>query len=91
MVALYFHSHSFSEKFPLASISLSKTPTILLRNASLPAEDVLKKTEPRYFTLPEEMNLPTPSPVYVTISGTPPPPSAAEVMLVILIVVSKIN
>lgn len=92
MVALYFHSHSFSEKFPSASISLSKTPTILLRNASLlPAEDVLKKTEPRHFTLPEEMNLPTPSPVYVTISGTPPPPSAAEVMLVILIVVSNIN
>jgi hypothetical protein len=60
MVAFYFHSHVFSEKFPSASISLSKTPTILLRNASLPPEDVLKKTEPRHFTLPEELNLPTP-------------------------------
>jgi hypothetical protein len=32
----YFHSHIFSEKFPAASISLSKTPTRLLRNDSFP-------------------------------------------------------
>src|SRR5215217_2501427 len=76
MIAFYFHSHAFSEKFPSMSISLSKTPTILLRNASLPAEDVLKNMEPRHFTLPEELNLPIPSPVYVTISGTSPPPAA---------------
>ena len=37
----YFHSHIFSEKFPSVSISDSKTPITLLRNASLPFDDVL--------------------------------------------------
>jgi hypothetical protein len=32
----YFHSHIFSEKLPAASISLSKIPTILLRNDNFP-------------------------------------------------------
>jgi hypothetical protein len=72
VAASYFHSHIFSEKFPSAAISDSKTPTILLRNASLPPEEVLEKTEPHHFTLPEGLILPTHSPVYVTLSCSPP-------------------
>jgi hypothetical protein len=37
----YLHSQIFSEKFPSESISASKTPTTLLRNDSLPVDDVL--------------------------------------------------
>ena len=39
--ALYFHSQIFSEKFPSASISASKSPTTSLRNDNLPVDDVL--------------------------------------------------
>ena len=37
----YFHSQIFSVKFPSVSTSVSNSPTRLLRNASLPVDDVL--------------------------------------------------
>ena len=47
---LYFHSHIFPSALPISSASYSKTPTILLRKASLlpfvEDEDVRQNTEP---------------------------------------------
>ena len=66
----YFHSQIFSVKFPSVSTSVSNNPTRLLRNASLPVDDVLKKPDPRHLT-PEGVTLPIPSPVETTISDSP--------------------
>ncbi|HZE78757.1 MAG TPA: hypothetical protein VE089_09430 [Nitrososphaeraceae archaeon] len=72
MKILLFPFPCFLGKIPSASISASKTPTILLRNASLPPQEVLEKTEPRHFTSPEELVLPTPSLYMLTSFLTPP-------------------
>ena len=43
----------------------------LLRDASLPVDDVLKNKEPRQFILPKESILPIPSPLTVASSDSP--------------------
>ena len=53
----YFHSQVFSEKFPSASITASKTAMRLLSDASLSVDDVLKNREPRQFIFPVGPNL----------------------------------
>jgi len=43
----YFHSHIFPLELPTSSVSYSKTPTMLLRKASLPVVDGARQnTEP---------------------------------------------
>src|SRR6266702_6150096 len=64
----YFHSQLLAEVFPNSSASYSKTPTILLRKASFPVEDVLKNSEPVNLIFPGAVNRPIPCPVQVTIS-----------------------
>jgi|SRR6476469_5362701 hypothetical protein len=71
LICIYFHSQVFSVKFPSASITASKTPIRLLRDASLPVDDVLKNNEPHQFIFFEESILPIPSPVTVASSDSP--------------------